>query len=94
MATDGPTPDPCSPLIYQYGDVVSVWQTFGACHFEGLIRQVAKETGRLVDWHFVGGRAVVKAMPDDVEVIREAVERIVRPEMEKRREEHCRELGI
>lgn len=94
MATDGPTPAPCNPKIFKRGTVVGMYETFGANHFEGLIAKVRKQTGRGVDWHYAGGRAIVKAMPIDAHLVESAVKRIVEPAIMARRELLCSPEGM
>lgn len=73
MATDGPTPAPCNDWLYRHGETVGVFDTFGANNFEFLVKAVAAFTGKELDWHYVGGRAVVKARPEDVEEVEPAL---------------------
>ncbi len=68
MATDGPTPAPCDPEIYKSGEVVFVTNTIPSNAMEQWVRAVAKESGQPVDWHFVGGRAVVLALGNTLRV--------------------------
>lgn len=79
MATDGPTPPDCDPKPYKRGITVAWFETRGACAFEDLIKQVREDTGVPVDWHYVGGRAVVRAFLCDEAVVRKAVARIISP---------------
>lgn len=91
MATDGPDPKPCDGEIYRRGTVVGIFETYGANHFEDLIRQVREQCGQRVDWHYAGGRAIVKAL-GDVDAARAAVDRIVKPVIAQKREEFLSEL--
>lgn len=68
MATDGPTPAPCNQKIYKHGEVVFVTHTIPSNAMEGWVKKVAERSGQPVDWHFFGGRAVVKALGDLVKV--------------------------
>lgn len=84
MATDGPTPDRCDSEIFDLGKVAFYSETYGACAFEALVKQVAKETQTRTDWHYVGWRAVVLTL-GDVEVVEAACKRIIAPEIAKQR---------
>lgn len=64
MATDGPTPDPCEREIYEQGEVIFVTHSIPSNAMEGWVKRLAAASGQRVDWHFCGGRAVVKALGD------------------------------
>lgn len=65
MATDGPDPPSCDPDVYANGTVVAYAQTRGACAFEEYIQFCRRDVkGCKIDWHYVGGRAVVKVLGD------------------------------
>jgi hypothetical protein len=64
MATDGPTPPPCDLDIFKNGEVVFVTHTIRSNAMEDWVKKVAQESGQRVDWSFMGGRAVVKALGD------------------------------
>lgn len=66
MATDGPTPDPCDPEIFRRGSAVLVLD--GASNaVERCVRRLARASGVRLDWHYVGGRAVVKMLGDSAD---------------------------
>lgn len=75
MATDGPTPKPCNDKVFKEGEVMCVTHTIPSNAMEGWVQKVAKESGQPVDWHFFGGRAVVKAL-GDVGKVREAIRKL------------------
>ncbi len=58
MATDGPDPAPCNPLIFKLGRGVCV-VTGSSNAVERWVRLVAKTARAKVDWHYSGGRANV-----------------------------------
>lgn len=87
MATDGSTPPPCDPDIFKRGVSVGVFETFGANHFENLVRQVAAACGKPVDWSYSGGRAVVRAFPEDADHVRPFVYRMITPVIAGKRQE-------
>lgn len=72
MATDGPDPVPCDPEVFANGDVVLVTDSISSNRMEGWVKKVADRSGQRVDWHFVGGRAVVKAI-GDIEAVKAAI---------------------
>ncbi len=66
MATDGPTPDPCDPEIFEHGTAVLVLN--GASNaVERYVRTLARVSGVRMDWHYVGGRAVVRMVGDSAD---------------------------
>ena len=75
MATDGPTPAPCEAGVYKNGEVVFITNTIPSNAMEGWVRKVAELSGQRVDWHFFGGRAVVKALGNIGKVL-EAIEEL------------------
>jgi hypothetical protein len=83
MATDGPTPAPCNSEVYQHGEVVFVTDSISSNRMEQWVRNVAELSGQPVDWHFVGGRAVIKAL-GDISKVRSAMDHLF-PQLEKLR---------
>lgn len=76
MATDGPDPPPCDPRIMNDGISVFVTHSISSNRMERWVKEVAKASGQLVDWHFVGGRANVRAI-GDLDAVRSAIERLM-----------------
>ncbi len=64
MATDGPTPPPCSKKMLREGVLVFITHTIPSNSMEAWVKSVAADSGQDVDWHFVGGRACVKTLGD------------------------------
>jgi hypothetical protein len=64
MATDGPDPIPCDQEIYDRGEPVCMTHSISSNRMEAFVRSVAVSTGQRVDWHFMGGRAVVLVIGD------------------------------
>lgn len=64
MATDGPTPPPCSPEIFKKGKGVCVVDGSSNA-VERWVKKVAKKANAQVDWHYSGGRANVLHLGDD-----------------------------
>ncbi len=83
MATDGPTPPPCDQSIYNDGVVVLISDSIPSNAMERWVRSVAEDSGQRVDWHFVGGRAVVKAL-GDLDAVRASIARLM-PEHDRLR---------
>jgi hypothetical protein len=73
MATDGPDPPPCNPEIYKNGTPVFMTHSIPSNAMEGWVKKVAAKCGLPVDWHFVGGRAVILTT-GDTKVVRKAIE--------------------
>jgi hypothetical protein len=59
MATDGPTPAKCIPECYG-GPAVLMSHTVRPNATEGWVQKVAALSGQPVDWHFMGGRIIVR----------------------------------
>lgn len=76
MATDGPDPQPCDPEIFQHGTVIFITHTIPSNAMEGWVRKVAEASGQPVDWHFVGGRACVRAL-GDLQAVRAAIDALL-----------------
>lgn len=76
MATDGPTPTRCDPEVYSKGTTVGLTHTIASCAMEKWVQKVAKESDQRVDWFFMGGRAVIRAL-GDLEKVREAIQKLL-----------------
>lgn len=63
MATDGPTPAPCDPEIFQKGEGVCVVDGSSNA-VERWVQAVARKASARVDWHYSGGRANVLHLGD------------------------------
>jgi hypothetical protein len=72
MATDGPTPPRCDDKVFKHGKAVFSTNTIPSCAMEGWVKKVAKKSGQRVDWHFMGGTAIVKAL-GDVNAVKAAI---------------------
>lgn len=77
MATDGPTPAPCAQDVFKNGFAVFFTHTIPSNAMEGWVKSVQElsnleknpdDEKNRIDWHFSGGRAVVKALGDREEV--------------------------
>ena len=64
MATDGPDPPPCNLNILKKGKSVCVVRGSPNA-VERWVQSVAKKANAQVDWHSVGGQAVVLHLGDD-----------------------------
>lgn len=65
MATDGPDPAPCDREVYEKGAHVMTTHSIGGSNaIERWVQKLARTSGQPVDWHFVGGRVVIKALGD------------------------------
>lgn len=68
MATDGPDPQPCDQDIFNSGEAVCAIAGISSNRMETFIQRVARSTGERVDWHFAGGRAIIKVLGDAAKV--------------------------
>jgi hypothetical protein len=55
-------PDRCDPDIFQNGTAITVLINSKTC-INNIMLEAAKE-GLIMDWHYVGGRGVVKTLGD------------------------------
>lgn len=51
----------CDPDVYKHGELIGVYDMPKA-EAEELRKKLTEETGRLHDWHYFGGRVVMKAL--------------------------------
>lgn len=56
--------DKCDKEVYENGSQIFLTHSIPAKKIEKWIKAVAKESGQKVDWHYVGGRAVILALGD------------------------------
>lgn len=68
-------PEKCSELVYKEGVSVGLFD-MPKKEAEALCERLTKETGRLHDWHYIGGRVHVKALTYVLEPEVEGVEGI------------------
>lgn len=61
--TDAPDPAPCDQEIYKNGNVVG-WLDGGKLAVQGLVDEANRWAEAKMDWHYAGGRAVVKTLGD------------------------------
>lgn len=73
----------CDPDIFEHGVPVLVIMGLASTAIEAQVVRWREETEARIDWHYVGGRAVVKVSPDDVERARAYIQgfavHVVRP---------------
>lgn len=65
--------DPCDPEVYKYGETLFMTAQ-RAADAEAWVEKLRERSGQRVDWHYVAGRAIVKALGDADAVIRAAWE--------------------
>jgi hypothetical protein len=63
VATDGPTPKPCDPKIFEDGEIVCMLEG-SSNRVENWVRSVAEKAKAQVDWHYAGGRAMILHLGD------------------------------
>lgn len=54
----------CNLDVYKHGESMGLYD-MPKDEAEKLCERLTKETGRLHDWHYIGGRVHVKALPKD-----------------------------
>jgi hypothetical protein len=92
MATDGPDPTPCDQEVFNKGKHVFTTHTIPSNAMEGWVKQVAERSGQRVDWHFVGGRAIVKAL-GDIPKVEQAIQDLM-PEHDRLKQAATTKLGV
>jgi hypothetical protein len=58
MSSDGPTPRPCNKKIFKKGVAIAMLQGSSNA-IEDWVQAVAVKAKAQVDWHYVGGKAIV-----------------------------------
>ena len=74
----GDVPQPCDNDIFEKGTVITVLEC-GMIAMEGLVQEACRK-GIKMDWHYVGGRAVVKTLDDPLkarQALQKAMPRII-----------------
>lgn len=54
-------PEKCNQDVFKHGEVFSVTE-MGTAEAEAYCKEKSAETGDQYDWHFAGGRAVIKVL--------------------------------
>ena len=62
FVVDATAPPDCDQETHKYGEVVAVLDC-GMLAMEGLVKEASRK-GPEMDWHYFGGRAVVKTLGD------------------------------
>lgn len=57
-------PPSCDQEIYEKGNGFFVTHSLGMHNVEKFVRMAAEKSGLRMDWHYVGGRAVIKTLDD------------------------------
>lgn len=78
--------------LFLSGEIVASFEPHDVEQFEKLVQEVAKQSGKIVNWHYIGKRAVVLAFPENVAMVRPLIDSVIRPVLEKRHQEFCDEL--
>jgi len=58
--------------IFEKGQAVFISHSINTTQFEEWVKKVAALSGQRVDWHFMGGRAVVRCL-GDAEKVKQAI---------------------
>ncbi|HYE72623.1 MAG TPA: hypothetical protein VEF04_04795 [Blastocatellia bacterium] len=66
----------CDPVIYKDGQVAAVLAGGSAFLIDRFVRELSEYSEQPLDWHYVGGRAVVKTT-GDVKAVQDALQRML-----------------
>ena len=66
----------CAKAIFKNGEHVFTTHSIGCDDIEKWVKKIAKKSGQKVDWHYFGGRAVVKAL-GDIDKVKKAIEELM-----------------
>jgi len=64
----------CDPEIYLNGSLVFTTHTIPSKQINGWVQKIGRLSQQSVDWHYVGGRAVIRAM-GNLEAVKAAIRR-------------------
>jgi len=68
--------DSCKVDVYRFGKQVTVFGDKTKAEVEWICQETARRTGKEVDWHYAGGRAVVLTLGDPEEA-REVMKAVI-----------------
>src|SRR5690349_4717602 len=68
-------PPNCDGEVYREGEHLFTAYGGNAELIENWVKLAAKESGQRIDWHYIGGRAVIKCIGDRLKA-KEAIERL------------------
>ena len=54
----------CDKKVYRKGEHIATIIDLKPSRIEEIVKTAAKSSGQRIDWHYVGGRACVKALGD------------------------------
>lgn len=69
-AKDLVLPD-CDPEVFNRGRIVIEYEDMASMELEGLVCQLRKKIKGKIDWHWQGGKGVIKTTGDVSKVLRE-----------------------
>lgn len=61
----------CDPEIYNHGVPVAMIADRNAQAIQDLVETIAQQTKQRIDWHYVGGRGIVKVIGNS-DLVRDA----------------------
>lgn len=64
----------CDKEIYEKGEAVAIIHGGSANLIERYVLELKELTGVGVDWHYMGGRGVIKTLPKNLEKVKKAIE--------------------
>lgn len=59
----------CDAQVYENGITVALVVGVSADNIEKYVQEIAKRSEQKVDWHYFGGRAVIKTIGDTEKVV-------------------------
>ncbi len=71
------TPLPCNHDVYERGELMFLTHSIGrSAAIERWVQKIARVSGQPVDWHFSGGRVLVKAL-GNLAAVRSAIRSLI-----------------
>lgn len=54
----------CDKKVYRYGEHIATFYDFEAIEAENIVKAASRDSKQKIDWHYFGGRIIVKALGD------------------------------
>lgn len=58
----GRDPQECIPWVHRWGRVIGLTHSIPTRELDEWVRKIGIESGQPVDWHWMGGRALIKTL--------------------------------
>ena len=62
----------CDEEVYLKGEIVFITNTIASGKIEAWVEGLRQQSGQKVDWHWMGGRAVIRAL-GNIQSVRDAI---------------------